>query len=190
MNDAWSLAVQIADFRSGNSLPRATPKEALKDIDDAQCERLHNDPAHCIDADKKKGVRAAIGRLSRNVGRAAVGGHILVDWLGNGAETVNVEIAQARANVCLDCDRNQDGHSLLKLTADTVRAIAEQMQVKEHKRLRVEGEENLHVCSVCSCVLPLKIWLRPDILAERTSKETLQELPTWCWLKAEVSTLK
>jgi len=185
MNDAWSLAVQVANFRAGNGLERATPKEALKDIDDAQCERLHNDPAHCIDADKKKGVRAAIDRLSRSVGHAAVGGRVLIEWLGEGAVPVPIEVAQRRANVCLECPENRDGHSLLRLTADAVRAIAEQMNAKEHLKLRVEGEDRLHACAICRCPLPLKVHVPLNNILQHTDEATLNAFPPFCWIAKE-----
>lgn len=185
MNDAWSLAVQVANFRAGNGLERATPKEALKDIDDAQCERLHNDPAHCIDADKKKGVRAAIDRRSRSVGHAAVGGRVLIEWLGEGAVPVPIEVAQRRANVCLECPENRDGHSLLRLTADAVRAIAEQLNAKEHLKLRVEGEEKLYSCAVCRCALKLKVHVPIGTILNHTDQDTLNAFPAWCWVTNE-----
>lgn len=196
MNDAWSLAVQIADFRKGNGLERATPKEALRDIDDAQCARLHNDPAHCIDADKKKGIRAAITRLSKSAGLVEAGGRVLIKWLGDGAKPVPIEIAQRRANVCLSgapegkpCPHNRDGHSLLQLTANTVRAIAEQMNVREHLRLRVEGEENIHSCAICRCPLKLKIHVPIETILSHTDDETLMAMPQYCWMKTEQQTL-
>lgn len=186
MGLVWELARNIADFRAGNGLPRATPKEALHDIEEATCVRLHNDPAWCIKK-KTSTVRPALDHRSKNA-NLVDGAKTLVEWLGSGAESVDIPIAQARANVCLKCDRNKDGHSLLKLTGSLVRTIAEQMQVKSEKRLRVEGEEKLHVCSVCDCVISLKIWLKPDILAERTSQAVLNDLPEWCWLKNELRT--
>jgi len=187
MGLVWELARNIADFRAGNGLPRATPKEALHDIEEATCVRLHNDPSWCI-GDKKKGIRPAIARLSNAVRHAAVGGRVLIDWLGDHAKPVPIEIAQRRANVCLECPENQDGHSLLRLTADAVRAIAEQMNAKEHLKLRVEGEERLHACRVCRCPLPVKVHVPLATILERTDQETLNSFPPYCWLLAEQQT--
>jgi len=184
MGLVWELATQIADFRAGNGLPRATPREALADIEAYSCERLHDDPNWCV-AQKKTGVRAAQSHRL-NAANLAGGARTLIEWLGTGAEAVNIPIAQARANVCLTCDRNKLGHHWMKLTGDIVRAIADQMRVKEQRKLRVENEEALGVCSACDCTIPLKIWLKRDILAERTSQEVADALPEWCWLKAEL----
>jgi len=180
----WELATQIADFRAGNGLPNATAKEVVHEIEEQTCVRLHDDPAWCIA--EKKSPRAALSQRSKSANLAG-GVRTLVEWLGTGAEAVAIPIAQARANVCLDCDRNKLGHRWLKLTSDIVRAVAEQMHVKEERKLRVENEDKLGVCSECDCVIPLKIWLKRDILAERTSQEVLNALPEWCWLKTELN---
>jgi len=196
MGLVWELARNIADFRAGNGLPRATPKEALHNIEEATCVRLHNDPAWC-QTQKKTGVRAAIDHQSKSlVKHAAVGGRILVDWLGSGAKPVDIAIAQKRANVCLSgapegkpCPHNRDGHALLQLTASTVRAIAEQMNVREHLRLRVEGEENIHSCALCRCPLKLKIHVPIETILAHTDDETLMAMPSYCWMQTEKQTL-
>jgi hypothetical protein len=188
MGLVWELATQVADFRAGNGLPRATPKEALADIEEATCLRLHDDPAHCV---KKKGnaVRAAIDRLSRSVAHAADGGRILVEWLGEGAVPVNIALAQARANVCLGCPENRAGHRWLKLSADAVRAIAEQMQAKDAMKLRVIDEEKLHACAVCACPLPLKVHVPLSTILAHTDAATLNAFPAYCWLATERQSL-
>lgn len=185
MNLAWDLAETIADFRKGNGLERATAKEALHDIEEATCTRLHNDPAHCIPADKKKGVRAALDRASRSARAAATGGKVLVDWLGSRARPVVIDIAQRRADVCLECEHNKEGHSFLRLTAETVKAIAEQMQAREALKLRVEGEERLKACDVCACPLPLKVHVPLNNILQHTDEATLNAFPPWCWVTTE-----
>lgn len=188
MNDAWSVAKEIADFRTGNGLARATPKEALHDIEEATCQRLHDDPNWCVPAQKKTMVRAAIDRLSNSVKAVGRGKRILVDWLGTGAKPVTIGIAQRRANVCFDCEHNRDGHSFLRLTADTVRAIAEQMHEKEQLKLRVQDEEKLHACEICLCPLPLKVHVPLKTILEHTDEETLNAFPNHCWIVTEQPT--
>jgi hypothetical protein len=184
MGLVWELAEQVADFRAGNGLPRATAKEVVHEIEEQTCARIHNDPAYCTQK-KTHLVRAAHAPRS-SAAKLADGARILVEWLGTGAETVNLSLAQTRGNVCLTCDRNKLGNRWLKLTSDLVRAIGDQMRAKDERNLRVIDEEKLGVCSACDCVIPLKIWLKRDILAERTSQEVLNDLPEWCWLKNEL----
>jgi hypothetical protein len=186
MNDIWSLAKEIADFRAGNDLPNATAKEVIHEIENQTCARLHDDPSWCSSSDKKKGVRAALTRLSKSpVGRVAAGGRVLIEWLGSGAKPVPIAIAQARANVCRSCPENREGHSFLKLTADTVRAIAEQMQEKNSLKLRVEGEEELHSCRICLCPISLKVHVPLATIQSHTTTETMSAFPSHCWIVTE-----
>ena len=180
----WELAEQIADFRKGNGLPRATAKEAVHDIEEATCARLHNDPAHCV-SDKKKGLRAAVSRLSRNAGRAGDGARVLIEWLGDKAVPVNIALAQARANVCLGCPENKEGSRWLRLTADAVRAIAEQMQAKDAMKLRLIDEDRLHACAICACPLPLKLHVPLATILAHTDSDTLNSFPAACWIPME-----
>ncbi len=168
-------------------MPNATPKEVIHEIEEATCTRLHGDRAWCTDsADvKKKGVRAAVARFVSLAKAADDGRRILVDWLGTGASPVAIAQAQARAEVCATCPENKPGHAFLKLTADTVRAIAEQMQAKDAMKLRVEGEERLHACAVCACPLPLKVHVPLATILSHTDGKTLNAFPPHCWVETE-----
>ncbi len=192
MGLVWELAEQIADFRKGNGLAGATAREVVHEIEAATCERLHSDPNWCRDADKKKAVRAALNRLSRSAGHVADGARILVEWFGDGAVPVPISLAQARANVCLRggpdgkrCPKNKEGHHWLNLTADAVRAIAEQMQQKDAMKLRVAGEDGLFACAVCRCPLKLKVHVPLATILEHTDEETRNDFPAYCWLVTE-----
>jgi len=181
----WELATQIADFRAGNGLPNATAKEIVHEIEEQTCVRLHDDPSWCVSAEKKS-PRAALSQRFANVVRAAAGGsRILVEWLGEGAKPVAIALAQARANVCFTCPENKEGHRWLRLTADAVRAIAEQMQAKAEMKLHVEGEEKLHACAICLCPLPLKVHVPLNNILQHTDEATLNAFPPWCWLTTE-----
>jgi len=180
----WELATQIADFRAGNGLPNATAKEVVHEIEEQTCARLHDDPAHCS---QKKTTGARPAHVPRSKSANLAGGvRTLVEWLGTGAETVDISIAQARANVCLGCPENREGHRWLKLSADAVRAIAEQMQAKDAMKLRVIDEEKLHACARCLCPLPLKVWVPISTISHGTDDETLNSFPPFCWVKNEI----
>lgn len=183
MGLVWTLAEEIADFRKGNGLPRATAKEALRDIEQATCDRLHDDPAWCVSAQKKT-VQASALRSSA-AGRVAGGARVLIEWLGDGATPVEIARAQARADVCLTCPENKPGYRWLRLTADAVRAIAEQMQTKDAMKLRVAGEEKLHACAICLCPLPLKVHVPLLTILAHTDAETLAAFPGYCWITTE-----
>lgn len=119
--------------------------------------------------------------------RYADGAKILNEWLGEGGHVVGQEHAQRRADVCLKCPNNQAGFSL----ADSVsRAIREQVEIKNHLRLRVDGEKKLLTCSVCLCVLKLKCWLPLDKVLYETEPDELEKFPAHCWVVKESSECK
>lgn len=197
-NDA---AREILEFRKGNNLPRATLQEVADDLDEFQCIRLGFDPLFVsvkknqtilqrFAASPSHVLQGVVGRAAGLVSNVVTGTQILADWLGNSGKPVSQELAQQRANVCILCEKNQDGHFSAKLTAAVANAILVQRRKKLEMKLTVEGEENLHTCSACDCHLPLKVWVPIDVVADRTSKETLKELPDFCWMKKEVAALK
>jgi len=108
------------------------------------------------------------------------GAKILKEWLGSGAITVDRATAQRRADVCLKCPLNVNE----SFTAETIAAaIRRQVEIKNHLQLRVDGEKQLHTCSVCGCASKLKIWLP----LERILPDA-DELPKFhpaCWLHTE-----
>lgn len=108
------------------------------------------------------------------------GAIILTEWLGEGGHTVGRDLAQERANICLDCPQNMKEWPILETVADKVKQI---VQVKNHLQLRVSGERRLHVCSGCSCALRTKIWLPLEkILPE---PEERRKFDKSCWLLNE-----
>src|SRR6185295_6817084 len=86
----------------------------------------------------------------------ATGVRTLTEWLGSGGQTVDQNLAQTRADVCLRCPNNGPSHDIVEATA---LAIKQQVELKNKLQLRVRGEKSLGSCSVCGCVMRLKIWL-------------------------------
>lgn len=108
------------------------------------------------------------------------GAKILSEWLGSGAVTVDPATAQRRADVCLKCPLNVDESFTSELIAATVR---KQVEMKNHLKLRVNGEKSLHICKACGCVNRLKI----HVPLERILPDA-DELPKFdpsCWLHTE-----
>jgi len=187
-------AQEILDFRKGNNLPRATLQETEEDLDEAQCQRLGYDP-QWVSSQKKnpsmlKRFEASSSHLLAGVKAAAgsivTGASILADWLGSGGRPVAQELAQSRANTCIPCPKNKEGHGATKLTAAVANAILVQRRQKMEMNLTVEGEDNLHSCSVCLCHIPLLIWTPTDVIAGRTGINTLHEYPDFCWKRKEL----
>lgn len=109
------------------------------------------------------------------------GAVILRDWLGSGGHTVEHNLAQKRADTCLKCPMNSSTFSLVEAAAA---AIKQQVEMKNHLQLRVNGEKGLHICQACGCAMRLKVWLPIErIMPEPSEREKFHEL---CWLRSEV----
>lgn len=103
---------------------------------------------------------------------------ILCRWLGSGAETVSPELAQSRADVCLKCPKNKN---IAPLTVEAAMEIRRQVSLKNHLYLILKGEENLHTCEACSCVLKLKCWLPMSRI--RPDPNEMEKFHPDCWLR-------
>lgn len=107
---------------------------------------------------------------------------ILSEWLGNGGIVVSPEDAQRRADVCLDCSKNEENHGL---PFSVAMHIKRQKELKSSLDLRVKGEKQLGICSVCQCCIPLKIWVPFQDLMKGDGRSRLPEFPEHCWMVKE-----
>jgi len=110
------------------------------------------------------------------------------DWFGDSGVPVSPELAQQRADICLKCPYNQE-MPVWELFASAVAfAVKQQLKLKSELKLRVNGEENLHVCSACLCVNSLKAWTPLKFILEYTEPEVMdsfhKEEPE-CWILLE-----
>lgn len=104
----------------------------------------------------------------------------ITSWLGNGATPVDKDLAQARANVCLNCIMNRKSNPVVSAAMTPLRAV---VQIKNEMKLRVDGEKKLGECSVCKCDLKTKIWVPLEHILGPMNYEEINELPDWCWIK-------
>lgn len=186
---------EVLDLRKGNNLQRANFDDTAADIEEATGFRLGYDPRWW--GQKKTSLYQVARALPSHVLQAAKhvvehaenavrGAHIIKDdWLGKGRDPVARDLAQQRANICILCEFNRDGHFFQKLTASIAKAIHEQRRLKTGLGLKVDGEDQLHTCQKCDCHLPLKIFTSIDTIKERTSLETINDMPGFCWVRKE-----
>jgi len=127
--------------------------------------------------------------------QANQGRKILRDWVGESGTPVPLNEAQSRANVCLHggpngerCPYNYQGSWLWNLATSI--AINQQMEIRENMKIKLEGDENLHVCDRCGCKLKLKVHTPFHHLYRHTSDHQFTQLPPWCWMVQELNKMK
>ena len=189
-------------MRQANGLGRATIVETKEDVDEAQCERLGFDPQWC-QSEKKTLTATGSGRKVDTGGAPVAGSFLtslkngaktLLDWSDEGFKPVAMETAQGRGDVCTGrtsgnpCPHNQD--RAIDFTSPLSAAIKGHIERKNGMKLQVDGEDNLKVCMLCKCWLPLKVWTPlPTLLGrmDEAMKEKFRtEYPT-CWINTETT---
>lgn len=102
-------------------------------------------------------------------------------WLGAGGKPAPQEVAQSRADICLQCPHNDSSKGiyggLKKNIASTVRR---QIELRGKMKLAVDGEERLHLCGVCGCVLILLVHVPEELLVEHLKTDE-HIYPDYCW---------
>lgn len=98
-------------------------------------------------------------------------------WLGDGGRSPN---AQQRANICLTCPHNKAGRWEEWFKGAAAHTVRLQLELKGRMRLHVEGEEGLHMCNLCGCILSLKVHM-PLGLARANTPDWQRFIGT-CWL--------
>lgn len=199
MSSFSNVVSAIVEHRRGNRLPGADVETASIDLHSYTCTRLGNDPTYCADGivvssgpAQKKTLFGAIGAvgagLFQTVKHAPAGISIIGEWLGDGANPVAQNLAQARSDICTGrltgnkCPKNETGWSF---PMAVVQRFHEWIEQKKKLNLKVEGEDNLHTCSGCTCNLPLKVWIPFHHINKHTSDATFQKLDPRCWMLKE-----
>ncbi len=131
-----------------------------------------------------KGVVAGIKNASAGLSLA-------VDWLGDELYPVDLKVAEERAAICVKgdggnpCPKNGDPNWLEKLTGAAAEEIRSLMGLKNEMSLRTTLDKQLHVCRVCGCHLPLKVWVNSDYVKKKLTDDQRAELPIFCWMLQE-----
>jgi len=127
---------------------------------------------------------AAVAEI-KHIKRAAQGTAVVIDWLGAGGEPVAQELAEKRASICVACPKNQDGAWYTTAPAELIRKAVSSWQTMKGKSFAFETAQGdkLKSCSVCACLMRLKVFVGLDHILAKTPKEILTELPDPCWIK-------
>jgi hypothetical protein len=124
--------------------------------------------------------------------KTANGLRVLTSWLGSGGTPVPQEQAEARSWTCVagndgnPCPSNVSPNWWEKSTGAIAETIRETLRVKHDASLTVRNEAKLFMCQNCGCALPLKVWTPIHHVRTVLSKESISNLPSYCWMKTEL----
>lgn len=203
MNHSFDETVRIiADHRLQN--PRfnlsTSFDQVASDLESQTCARLGNNPHWCVstsadagfaaltDAQKKtaQGGPAGFAGVVARIRTVSHGIPTLKEWFGDGMAPVSAELAQRRANTCMDCPkRTAETDWISKITgfiADRLRRFAE---VKNRLQLRLPEDDKIGECEVCGCRLNLKVWTPLEHIKNTTDTETMDKFHEQCWIRNE-----
>lgn len=161
-------------------------------LDEFTCARLGNDDEYCDSGEKKtsfamelpaSGPKARGARLVRGLLEKLEAAPVLADWLGDGMEPVEQELADARSSICRRCPLNLEGNWLDRITGGIADLIRDQMSAKNSLALHVDGEDALHTCDACGCDLKLKVWV-PLKHIKAAGEADYHPL---CWIRSETA---
>jgi hypothetical protein len=107
-----------------------------------------------------------------------VGAAEITEWLGSGGEIVSRELAQERAEICLECKKNVPTGVLKESIAV---AVKKALDVKNRMQLRVAGEKKLGECKCCGCVLRLLVWYPQRKIQPYLTAGEIENTPGHCW---------
>lgn len=110
-------------------------------------------------------------------------------WFGEGTPPVHISLANRRADVCIDrCDKHTT--SVLEPLMETANEMARRVfAYKQHLKLYVDRESELHVCGVCDCALKTLVWTPIDSIVAGKGHDELAKLPPHCWQLTEAAKL-
>lgn len=107
---------------------------------------------------------------------------ILHDWLGDGGRPVDPELANHRAEICVSCPFNSSAGYVKQISADIIKS---HLKVRHSSDLTTKSDVKLHLCTVCTCIIGLKIWVPFEHIRAFTPDKQLNKFPSWCWIKKE-----
>src|ERR1035437_4589328 len=113
---------------------------------------------------------------------AAQGTAVVVDWLLHGGTPVAQELAETRAQTCVECPHNVDGSWFTVAPAELIRST---LSARSDLKLQTSHDDKLKSCGICKCLNRLKPWVPLKYILEKTRPEIMAAFPEWCWIKKE-----
>lgn len=112
----------------------------------------------------------------------------LFEWLGDGGNPVTQDLAEKRSSVCVECPENVEPKWWERMVKDPVAgAIRLTIRLKTDSGLSVSNEDGLHMCRVCGCCNPLKVFVPIEHIRDHTTENELWKFPGHCWIRKELN---
>jgi hypothetical protein len=188
------IARRRVNPRFGLSLDAATVKQDVMRQNADRMNRIRGGEHYLIQDDSVPGPAPGqqgfspphTGRRSvaARVRSVADGVGILIDWLGEGGQAVDLPVANERARICSDCPLNQAKDFLAYFTDPVAQKIRKQIAIKNEMELSTPYDEKLNICMGCGCSLRLKVFVPDKHIANHTSEEVKSKLDARCWVLA------
>ncbi len=119
------------------------------------------------------------------VRQSAAGASTLADWIGEGGHPVDKPVSESRAAICVACPLNQPGDWTKWFTNTAATMIRAGMNLFQSNNLITSKDDQLHVCTACSCPLRLKVHVPIDYIRAKMSLEVRDRLDEKCWIRHE-----
>lgn len=128
--------------------------------------------------------------ITQGIKRAAAGTAVVLDWLTSGGHPVEQELANKRAEVCVNCPKNEIGSWYTVAPAEIIRStLGSRGELKletpfDNPTVREDGtpRPGLLSCKVCKCLNRLKVWVPLSYIVQHTKPEVMREFPQNCWI--------
>lgn len=117
--------------------------------------------------------------------RLVAGGKTIVEWLASGAAAVPESQSEERAAVCVACPMNDVGDFTRFFTVPVSEAIRATINQRKDWNLKTSYDEQLGVCSACSCPMKLKVHMPLADILKRIKPEDKAALDPKCWIRLE-----
>jgi hypothetical protein len=120
------------------------------------------------------------------VKKLAAGASALLEWESEGLPHAEPKVAEARAQICSKCPKNQEGRSLTEYFTVPVADLYNKRFKKMHDlNLTTPYDDDLKVCQACLCPMRTKVWFPKELILKRLIPEQrpqLNQINPRCWI--------
>lgn len=116
----------------------------------------------------------------------SVGAENVVDWIDSGVPPVSPELSLKRAEICVECPKNEMGALSRFFTIPAAALIKLRLEKFHARKLTTPLDDKLGTCSACLCRNQLKVHEPIDLVMKHTTPEIKEALDPSCWVLSEM----